>query len=469
MKLLDGYRQVKALDASDQRAFLQFEQQQRKQLLPYFMDFFQVAFVLGQLMNLLQMANILGGFDQIPVKYWGLALSILLIIANRWSSARYAYPRLIYLTSFAFYPMIYFEYIVFDNKEMDIIIVAFFISGLGLITHSVRHTLILIALNFAFLFTALYLISPDNLVQRFLNQSQQVFLVICCLTSPVTALLCKHLFRNLFAYQFLLERQNREIGESIRQLHATENSMIQQHKQRALSQMASGLLDNILEPVTQSSEAIGDARKHSSGDEDMQDVLDDADTNLERIHRIVRELQLFSQQDIDEDKSVVTVGELIQSALTHSQNRTDGIHIMQGGETDARVHCLPTMMSLVIVNLIKNSACALKARISSGDAQITIQANTVGDQVQISVSDNGSGIEAAQLHLVSEPFFSTKTEADRLGLGLSICQRIVSLHDGEMNIESVQGCGTTVLVRLPAYTSMASSNPIDSYSILREA
>lgn len=68
------------------------------------------------------------------------------------------------------------------------------------------------------------------------------------------------------------------------------------------------------------------------------------------------------------------------------------------------------------------------------------------DAVTVSVSDTGIGIPSGMLERIGRPFFSTK--AHGTGLGLSITQRIINEHGGSMRIESEQGRGTSVTIRL---------------------
>jgi signal transduction histidine kinase len=67
--------------------------------------------------------------------------------------------------------------------------------------------------------------------------------------------------------------------------------------------------------------------------------------------------------------------------------------------------------------------------------------------VQIRISDTGVGIPADQLDKIFDPFFTTKREGT--GLGLSVCHGIIHLHEGEIDVQSEAGKGTTVSVRLP--------------------
>ena len=69
------------------------------------------------------------------------------------------------------------------------------------------------------------------------------------------------------------------------------------------------------------------------------------------------------------------------------------------------------------------------------------------DSIKIIFSDDGIGIKKEDLSKVFEPFFTLKSKGT--GLGLSICSELINLHNGEINIESEIGSGTTVIIRLP--------------------
>jgi signal transduction histidine kinase len=66
---------------------------------------------------------------------------------------------------------------------------------------------------------------------------------------------------------------------------------------------------------------------------------------------------------------------------------------------------------------------------------------------EIRFCDSGNGIDADALLRIFEPFYTTKP--DGTGLGLAITRKIIDGHGGTLEVESVAGQGTTVLVRLP--------------------
>jgi signal transduction histidine kinase len=101
----------------------------------------------------------------------------------------------------------------------------------------------------------------------------------------------------------------------------------------------------------------------------------------------------------------------------------------------------------VILNLLTN---AIEATSSGGRIVIAARAAPSGAGVQVSVADTGSGIAEAARGRIFEPFFSTKASGNGVGLGLWITAEIVREHGGHVEVESVEGRGSTFRVSLPA-------------------
>jgi PAS domain S-box-containing protein len=97
----------------------------------------------------------------------------------------------------------------------------------------------------------------------------------------------------------------------------------------------------------------------------------------------------------------------------------------------------------VLTNLLINAFDA----VPSGKGKVTIKAQSDGDFISITVSDNGGGIDAGIMDRIFDPFFTTKTKGT--GLGLSVCRQIVNNHGGKIDIESSPDKGATVMVALP--------------------
>ena len=99
-------------------------------------------------------------------------------------------------------------------------------------------------------------------------------------------------------------------------------------------------------------------------------------------------------------------------------------------------------MKQAFYNVIKNSFEAMRRR-----GILRIRTNRDESHVRVSFIDNGGGMSAEALSHVFEPYYTTK--ATGTGLGLLIVRRIVREHGGELAIESTEGKGLTLTIRLP--------------------
>jgi signal transduction histidine kinase len=95
----------------------------------------------------------------------------------------------------------------------------------------------------------------------------------------------------------------------------------------------------------------------------------------------------------------------------------------------------------VFQNLLKNS-------IESGATRVVTEFAVKGGMVQVSVTDNGPGMDEDRIHRVRHGGFTSKENGT--GLGLSICRHLIGAHGGEFSIESKPGVGTTIRLGLPA-------------------
>jgi signal transduction histidine kinase len=124
-----------------------------------------------------------------------------------------------------------------------------------------------------------------------------------------------------------------------------------------------------------------------------------------------------------------------------------GIDLELRIDGDLKVLADPNLLELVFLDLITN---AVDAMLNGG--KLSIIASRNGSEVaEILISDTGTGIPKEVLPFIFEPFFTTKPAGKGTGLGLSVAKRIIHDHGGEISIDSVEGKGTSVCIRLPLY------------------
>jgi two-component system NtrC family sensor kinase len=167
-------------------------------------------------------------------------------------------------------------------------------------------------------------------------------------------------------------------------------------------------------------------------------------TGAERVTEIVRSLRSFARLD-DAERKEADLHEGIENTLTlvyHDlKNR---IEVVKEYGQLPLVQCFPSRLNQIFLNLLVNAGQAIE-----GKGKITIATRTVGETVEIDISDTGRGISPENLSHIFDPSFTTKGVGVGTGLGLSICYQIAEDHQGEIRVVSREGEGTTFTVVLP--------------------
>lgn len=146
-------------------------------------------------------------------------------------------------------------------------------------------------------------------------------------------------------------------------------------------------------------------------------------------------------------KQPISISELIHGVVILKQTdaKTKGIDITTSIHPENLIaNADETLMNQVLINLVAN---AIEAINEGGKVNIAASVNKAG-LIEISVEDNGSGIESEYLDKVFTPFFTTKKEGS--GIGLNLSREIIRMHGGNLNIVSTSKLGTTVLIQLPS-------------------
>ena len=185
--------------------------------------------------------------------------------------------------------------------------------------------------------------------------------------------------------------------------------------------------------------------------QEMPASIDQSLEGIERISEIVRAIREFSYPDAKE-KTAIDINHAIATTLTVANNQTKYVTDV---ETDfdtslPKISCFPGEFNQAILNLLVNAAHAIEATASDDKGKITLTTRNLGDQVEIRVSDTGTGIPKAIRKKIFNPFFTTKEPGKGTGQGLAICHTIITKkHSGTINVESEPGKGTTFIICLP--------------------
>ena len=170
----------------------------------------------------------------------------------------------------------------------------------------------------------------------------------------------------------------------------------------------------------------------------------------ERLNGIVEEVLDFSR--IQQDRMV-----LIMDKLDILAELDESIYMLRERANTENKHIVydePEILPIVLgdrnrlrqvfINIIDN---ALKY--SDKEGVVTVNAEETEGQVIITIADNGCGISAKDLPKVKQKFYKANQTVRGSGIGLAVADEIVKLHKGTLDIDSTEGVGTTVTIKIP--------------------
>jgi len=239
--------------------------------------------------------------------------------------------------------------------------------------------------------------------------------------------------------------------ETMKQLKTSQAKLIETEKIAALGTMTAGIAHELNNPMMGMLNFIQYCLKHTEKDDRRWPVLQDAERETRRCIDIVRNLLTFSRMEKNEaeDYSSEAIQEIIDRVLKLLAYRIEKENVQISMNIDPEIPNIPVNLSniqQVFLNLIVNALDALK---ESPRKELEISIRPYGEVIEINIKDTGCGIKPEDFPNIFDPFFTTKPPGLGTGLGLSVCQGIISKHDGEITCRSSPDNGTEFTVTLP--------------------
>jgi signal transduction histidine kinase len=254
-----------------------------------------------------------------------------------------------------------------------------------------------------------------------------------------------------------LREANRQLEERARELEAAN-----QAKDKFLSIIAHDLRGPFMPVLGFASQLV--RRAATAPAEDVQRYADRIQRSAQAVHDLLENLLHWSRLQLGRFEPVMFEADLkstVEGVLSIFAETAEGKGVRLGNDVPSglTVHADENMLTAVLRNLVSNG---LKFTPTGG--QVTVAASlTPGSEVEVRVSDTGMGIPEENLpRLLANqvPFSTPGTAHERgTGLGLMICQEMVTKNGGRIWIESRKGAGTTV-----AFTLMPSDVGVQTVS-----
>ncbi|MFT6960680.1 MAG: signal transduction histidine kinase [Flammeovirgaceae bacterium] len=165
----------------------------------------------------------------------------------------------------------------------------------------------------------------------------------------------------------------------------------------------------------------------------------------QKASKVVMALKTYAHNSHEEEREQANINDGIEMALTILQNQLKiGVELEKELTPIPNINCFPDELNQVWLNLIQNSMHAMDKH-----GKLYISSCQSGNFIEVVVRDDGKGIPTNIQDRIFNPFFTTKATGEGSGLGLSIINKIVEKHEGEINLVSSEGEGATFTVRLP--------------------
>jgi signal transduction histidine kinase len=287
-----------------------------------------------------------------------------------------------------------------------------------------------------------------------------------------------------------IEQQKKQVEVSMEQLQSTQSQLIQSEKMASLGELTAGIAHEIQSPLNfvnnfseVSNELMGElVEEVEKGNyEEVKLIAADLVQNLEKINHhgkradaIVKGMLQHSRTSTGQKEPTdinALCDEYLRLAyhgLKARDNSFEASFHFEPDNTLPKVNVVPQDMGRVLLNLINNAFQAVSERKKSEGEnyvpEVIVSTKLIfppagftseakgRNQVRrgaVSVSDNGPGIPDSIKEKIFQPFFTTKPTGQGTGLGLSLSYDIVKAHGGIIEVESIEGEGTTFVVKIP--------------------
>lgn len=219
-----------------------------------------------------------------------------------------------------------------------------------------------------------------------------------------------------------------------------------------LGTLAAGLAHEINNPLVSINTflSLAPEKRHDDDDEFWGDYYALACQEVQRIRGLVDTMRRLGQSDGGSaPRETVDVPAIVNEVVMLLHREADlgrvNLHADCDPETP-KIVAVRDQIHQIVLNLVLNAIAATPA-----NGEVCVQTRTVGmdDGMELLVTDSGPGIPDEYLDQIFDPFFSTKGPDMGSGLGLMVCHRIVTEHEGTIEVRSGAEGGASFSVKLP--------------------
>lgn len=272
-----------------------------------------------------------------------------------------------------------------------------------------------------------------------------------------------------------IERQKKQVEQTLQELRNTQAQLIQTEKMASLGELTAGIAHEIQNPLNfvnnfsdVSTELLQELIDEANANHPaaVKEISSDLLANLEKINHHGKRAEAIVKsmlQHARPSSGLKEPADLNQICDESVRLAWQGFKSKEAGFSAAletrfdpeigMVSLVASDISRVLINLANNAFHAVQERSRQEDSSFTpvVSVSTSHDanHVFIDITDNGNGIPPQHLNKIFQPFFTTKPTGQGTGLGLSISFDIIKAHGGNIQVKSIPREDTTFIIQLP--------------------
>jgi signal transduction histidine kinase len=274
----------------------------------------------------------------------------------------------------------------------------------------------------------------------------------------------------------VLEEAKERVENALSELKATQGQLIHAEKMASLGELTAGIAHEIQNPlnfVNNFSEVSADLIEElkeeiqNGNAEEVNAIANDLLHNLEKINHhgkradgIVKGMLQHSRTGSGQKEPTdlnLLADEYLRLAYHGLRAKDKSFNAefkLEADEALPKANVIGQDIGRVLLNLINNAFFSVSVKTKQPDngykPEVIVKTMNLGDQVEIRVKDNGTGIPADIKDKIFQPFFTTKRTGEGTGLGLSLSYDIITKgHGGSLDVESTDGVGSEFIITLP--------------------
>lgn len=244
-----------------------------------------------------------------------------------------------------------------------------------------------------------------------------------------------------------IKGNNLELKETLEKLSQAQEHLLRSEKMASLGVLAAGVAHELNNPLnfikgglfTLETQAAKEGRMENAEFKHSMSIINEG---INRATTILKGLGQYSRQS-ENMTETCDLNKILDNCLVILSNSLKyHVRVVKNfSSTPPLITGNAGKLHQAFMNIINNAEQSI-----IGEGSVTLTTKTDGNEIQVSITDTGSGISKENMKRLGDLFFTTKEPGKGTGLGLSISYKIIQDHDGKIAVESEVGKGTTIKI-----------------------